>query len=478
MDKDSFEKSICYKFVFLIAIIFITPFLVPLIFAEDSDKISNVENHYLNINKSTNLNTEAEIELVNNTIIVVFDNFNNFNLFNNSIYNDTNYQNKIKNIDSLPNLGAAILIIKNTEDVTNLADLLEKNPYVKYVLVDRQIEVDIPRSIIIPSRISTQIIPTGIDRIDAEPTSSNIVIDADVAVLDTGIDATHPDLNVPIDKQVYFRGTGPEDECGHGTHVAGIIGAKHNDFGVVGVAPEAKIWNVKIMKLNTETNKCSPSFNSLFRGFEYIIANADSVDVANLSWRYICLGQSCANDSNINDLNVLEFLINKASQAGIVVVVSAGNDGRNAQKMVPAIFQSVITTSALSDTDGKCGGWGPLSKEWGDTNEKYRDDTLADFSNFGTIIDIAAPGVDILSTLPGGLYGEMSGTSMAAPHVTGGVALITSTHPEYSPSIIRNLILESSSSPPIECNGQGYGYFSDDNDSINEPLLYVKNFIR
>ena len=119
-----------------------------------------------------------------------------------------------------------------------------------------------------------------------------------------------------------------------------------------------------------------------------------------------------------------------------------------------------------------------MSKEWGDTNEKYRDDTLADFSNFGTIIDIAAPGVDILSTLPGGLYGEMSGTSMPAPHVTGGVALITSTHPEYSPSIIRNVILETSPSPSIECNGQGYGYFSDDKDSINEPLLYVKNFIR
>jgi subtilisin family serine protease len=106
--------------------------------------------------------------------------------------------------------------------------------------------------------------------------------------------------------------------------------------------------------------------------------------------------------------------------------------------------------------------------------EKYKDDSLADFSNFGTIIDISAAGVDISSTLPGGNYGEMNGMSMAAPHVAGDIPIIKSNHPDYPLSTIRNILLETGSNQFIECNGRGYGYFQDDNDSHNEPLLYIK----
>ena len=465
------RNHIYWSIFFLSIITYLVTLTAPLTFAQDAKSLLTRDG--IEVNNNNSINAEQETKFLNNTLIVALRTPSTFDLFNTSLSQNILFEDKIKNIQNLSSIGAVIITIKNHEYIQQLKADLEKNPLVEGVIIDRLLDGFLPPHVTIFPQVNSQKIPTGIDRIDAEPTSittgSRPAINANVAVLDSGIDAHHPDLNVG--HQVYFRGTGPEDNCDHGTHVAGIIGAKDNLFGVVGVAAGVNLWNVKIMELSS-SGICQPSWNSLINGLNYVAAN--SIDVANLSWNYNC-GNNCFTDPYINEIKNLELYIERVIEKGIIVVVSAGNDKINTDRVVPSFFQSVITTSALTDTDGKCGGIGPHSKGWGTIGEKYRDDTLADFSNYGTAVDIAAPGVDILSTLPGGNYGEMSGTSMAAPHVTGSIAIIKSNHHDYPVSIIRNMLLESGSNQFIECNGKGYGYFTDDNDPSNEPVLYIKN---
>ncbi|MEX0820008.1 MAG: Ig-like domain-containing protein, partial [Pirellulaceae bacterium] len=146
----------------------------------------------------------------------------------------------------------------------------------------------------------------------------------------------------------------------------------------------------------------SGSYSQVIAGMDWVTARADDIEVANMS-----LGGGYSQ--SVND--ALEGMTN----AGIVVAVAAGNDGADAGNYSPASAESAITVSAAVDTDGKTGGLSPDSG-YGP------DDTLASFSNYGEVIDIAAPGVNIYSTVPGG-YDTYSGTSMASPHVAGAAAL-------------------------------------------------------
>ncbi|MPZ05423.1 MAG: S8 family serine peptidase [Nitrososphaeraceae archaeon] len=285
--------------------------------------------------------------------------------------------------------------------------------------------------------------------VQSGPDGANV----DIAVIDTGISLSHPDLNVYRNVTFVNGAVNGDDDMGHGSHVAGVAAAKDNDMGIVGIAPGARLWALKVCD---ELGECD--ILDQIEGIEYAIQHADEIDVINLS----------LENPNSPSLNKV---IDEAVKAGLTVVAAAGNYGEDASNTTPANNPNVITVSAIADTDGVCGGIGPGVPE-DVAGEPMNDDTFAYFSNFGPPVQIAAPGVGILSTLNGTGYGVDSGTSMAAPHVTGAAALFKIENPDSTPQEIRNMILDSSSTPDTVCDAGPQGYFAGDRDVLSEPLLF------
>ena len=322
-------------------------------------------------------------------------------------------------------------------------ETIMQNPNVDYVQPDVKVKV------------FAQSLPTGVDRIDGDLSSTKSgdgsgSVNADIAILDTGIDLNHPDLNVY--KQVTFvPGTSNgNDDDGHGTAVAGVAAAKDNSQGVVGVAPGARLWAIKVL----DSNGMGSSSN-IIKGIDYVTEHAEEIDVVNLSF-----GAVGKNDA-------LHNAIIRSVQAGVTYAAAAGNEGMDASNVFPASYPEVIAVSAIVDTDGKCGGISTIGTTAG------KDDTLASFSNYGPVVDLAAPGVIVKTTTIGDSYMSFSGTSAATAHVTGAVALYKSEHPDASPSDILDALKNLGSNQYTQCDGNGHGYFSGDPDDNAEPLLYV-----
>jgi len=318
------------------------------------------------------------------------------------------------------------------------AEKLARHPKVRSVVPDREVQA------------SGQTFPTGIDRIDGELSSAvsgngSGAIDVDIAIVDTGIDVDHPDLNVVGGKNC-STGTTFDDQNGHGTHVAGTAAAKDNDIGVVGVAPGARLWAVRVLDSNG-----SGTWASVICGIDWVTANAGTIKVANMS-----LGGS-GKDTGCNDGGLHEAICNSVAK-GVTYAVAAGNSATNVANYVPAAYPEVITVSALADFDGQPGGGGSP------TCRSDQDDTLADFSNYGAGVDLMAPGVCIYSTWVGGGYNTISGTSMATPHVTGAAALYLADHPGTTPAQVKNA---------LQSAGNLNWLTSSDPDSTHEPLLNV-----
>ncbi|MEU9264465.1 S8 family peptidase [Streptomyces sp. NPDC048251] len=245
-----------------------------------------------------------------------------------------------------------------------------------------------------------------------------------VAVLDTGVDAGHPDLRVAGNAN-FSTSPGANDLHGHGTHVAGIIQALNNGIGAEGTAPGTRLWNVKVLG-----DSGSGLFSDLIAGLNWVAQNAKAknIRVANLS-----LGTSV-------DSPLVHQAVRLATQAGVAVVASAGNAGTTALNY-PAAYPEAISVAATTVFDQR-----------------------ASFSNYGASwVDIAAPGADILSTLPtratplGEDYGFLSGTSMAAPFVTGSAAVcLTSGHCKGNArDILRTLGRDAR---PVAGTGSDYRY--------------------
>ena len=203
-------------------------------------------------------------------------------------------------------------------------------------------------------------------------------------IIDSGIDFTHADLNVDQTRSKSFISGKPsaEDENGHGTHVAGIIGAKNNNIGILGVASGANLVSLRVLDANGDG-----TISSIIQALAYVIANGKAGDVVNMS-----IGEDGTSE-------VLDQQVRNAAAKGIFIAIAAGNDNKPAIQYSPgrANGTNIYTVSAI-DSVGK----------------------FASFSNYGNdAVDVAAPGVRILSTFKNNKYAIMSGTSMATPHVAG-----------------------------------------------------------
>jgi subtilisin len=257
----------------------------------------------------------------------------------------------------------------------NQALALKQDQDVELVEKDRVIKLDVGcYEIVSPSTVQWGVRRTG----SGDGTGKRVWI------IDTGVDTDHPDLDVDtlLSKCFITNETSVEDNNGHGTHVAGIIGALNNSFGVVGVAA-----GVKIIALKALDNDGEGSTSQLIRALNYVGQNAKSGEVVNMS-----LGTDTISPSLDNAVLTL-------AQKGILFSIAAGNDAQKASLSSPGRVNhpNVFTVSAI-DSLGR----------------------FASFSDFGNdVVDFAAPGVRVVSTYSKGRYAQLSGTSMAAPHVAG-----------------------------------------------------------
>lgn len=254
---------------------------------------------------------------------------------------------------------------------------LAEHPSVKRVEKDRFVMLRPPWEDPEPDPSTGQQVPYGITRVGGATVSNGTAW-----VIDTGIDFEATDLNVDIARSVFFgRAKSPDDDNGHGTHVAGTIAAIDNNEGVVGVAAGATVVAVKVLD-----RRGSGAISDIIAGVDYAAANAGSGDVANMS-----LGGGISPS--------LDDAVLAASETGLMFALAAGNESDDANNHSPARINgsNIWTVSAIDEAD-----------------------VFAYFSNYGNPpIDFAAPGVSVLSLSHKGGLATMSGTSMASPHVAG-----------------------------------------------------------
>jgi len=210
-----------------------------------------------------------------------------------------------------------------------------------------------------------------------------------VFVIDTGADTSHPDLNVI--GHVNYAGGKNADCHGHGTHVSGTIGARDQGTGVVGVAPGVPLYGVKVLGCNG-----SGTWSGVISGMDFVANSTAAQKVANMS-----LGGAYSSSVNAAAANMVSH--------NVAVAVAAGNEGVDASNSSPASEPSVLTVAAHDSSN--------VNASW---------------SNFGSLVDLSAPGVSVYSTYKGGGYATMSGTSMASPHVAGAMALYRANNPSAS----------------------------------------------
>ena len=278
--------------------------------------------------------------------------------------------------------------------------------------------------------VMAETIPAGIAQIKAPAAwDSSRGKAIKVAVLDTGIDYTHPDLVANFKGGISFvpTETSPMDFNSHGTHCAGTIAAAINGAGVVGVAPAASLYAVKALDKNG-----SGQFSWIIAGIDWCIKNG--IRIISMS-----LGGSSAPSA-------LETMCNLAWSKGLLLVAAAGNSGGPVG--YPAKYASVVAVSAIDSTN-----------------------MIAGFSSRGPEVELCAPGVNVLSTVPGGGYGTKSGTSMACPHVSGAAALAWGAHRYANNVTIRRLLAWTSDNLGLPGRDPLYGYGRVDADQAATELV-------
>jgi minor extracellular protease Epr len=284
-------------------------------------------------------------------------------------------------------------------------DALQRNPNVAYVETDFKVYA------------LQQPIPWGIAKINAPQVwgTGNKGTGIKVAIVDTGIDTTHPDLSVVGGVSYVSYTTSYNDDNGHGTHCAGIVAALNNDKGVVGVAPGAELYAVKVLDRSG-----SGYVSDVISGIDWCITN--NMQVISMSF------------GSTGDAQSLHAECDKAYSANIVLVAAAGNSGPGANTIgYPAKYSSVIAVGATDSSD-----------------------VVASWSSRGPELSVSAPGVNIYSTYRGSTYATLSGTSMACPHVAGTVALILKAG--HTPAEVRDILQKTAVDLGTPGRDSSYGY--------------------
>jgi subtilisin family serine protease len=288
----------------------------------------------------------------------------------------------------------------------------------------------------VPQLVTWNMIRVGVDAsATAAVDGIDTDLDVDIGIIDTGIDPTHAEFVPLAGGKRFVKGPGDDfSDCyGHGTHVAGIAAARDNARGVVGVAPGARLWSLRVFQCGGVA-----FFSDIIASLDWSVANG--MEVVNMS-----LGGGGRDDGNCGFTNgdVFHQAVCRTVAAGVTVVVAAGNSAADAAFTTPAAYDEVITVSATDSTDA-----------------------LASFSNFGADVDLAAPGRRVLSTYIDGQYVHLSGTSMASPHVAGAAALlIASSRQRLSPAQVKQTLIRNAK-----------GTARNDPDGHPDPVVYVGRF--
>ncbi|MDC3411968.1 S8 family peptidase [Aquibacillus sp. 3ASR75-11] len=259
-----------------------------------------------------------------------------------------------------------------------------------------------------------------------------------VAIIDTGISNDHPDLNISGGKSFVSYTSSYDDDNGHGTHIAGTIAALDNNYGYVGVAPDAQIYALKAMDSNGKGSTID-----LALAIDWAIQN--NMDIINLSFEFR------------ESVDYIEELINEAYEKGILVVAAAGNNGQQDGTIAyPAKYPSVIAVGAV--------------------NSNYK---LPTFSKTGATLEIVAPGVNINSTYVNNGFAEMSGTSMATAYGSGYLALLKEAYPTLQATNIRNIMQEKALDLGVPGKDPLYGYgFIQSFSLVDRPFNVEDRFFR
>jgi subtilisin len=366
------------------------------------------------------------------------------------------------------------------------AAVITDDPRVLFVALDRVLHLAVQS----PTPPQPAQVPSfGVRRIDSDLSSTasgdgHGSVPINVAILDSGIDPRHPDLVVGKGVNCADGGRGDtRDVLYHGTMVAGLVGALDNGIGRVGVAPGATLIPVRV----SDADGFIPE-SDLLCGIEWVTSTrndrnrTNDIAVANMS-----LG-SLPDDPREDDGNCgltngdpTHLAICNLVAAGVTPVASAGNETLDFALSYPATYQEVLAVTAMEDNDGEPGGLGVGQPSCPDLPFELQDDTEAFFSNFATLPEdqahtVAAPGVCIGSTYPGGLYASDSGTSYSAPLLSGTVALCIASGPcaGLTPAQIVTKIVADAAA--YNNANLGYGFEGDPNHPI--PDMYYGYLVR
>jgi subtilisin family serine protease len=363
------------------------------------------------------------------------------------------------------------------------AAALARNPNVALVEQDRIMSITAET---VPPAQQT---PVGVTRVHGgNVASASAGTGAVVAVIDTGVDVDHQDLanladpthDAFVRDKTAVEGTSMvgstvlgkdcvssdgktsfDDDHYHGTHVAGTIAAQANDVGVVGVAPGAKIVPVKVLN-----SAGSGSWTDIVCGIDFVAKNGPGTSL-NISVANMSLGGSGSAGTSCSS-STMRTAICTAVGNGVAFVVAAGNSGVDASGFVPAAFPEVITVSAIDATNFAA----------------QTSEPLASFSNFGSVVDVAAPGVNVYSTRPDNTYGYLSGTSMASPHAAAIAAIALTQHDGLVPAADKGYASELArflrtsgtcnvvnAGVPVGAGGTCQTPWSSERDGYNEPMV-------